>query len=277
MSVVRISSITVYPLKSGSGINQLDTIALPTGLYGDRHLIITDSTGNFVTQRQMPTLSQLQAQLGDGSIRIQKGSNYLDLSVPTPKQRTARVKIWNDSVSAIDLGDNAAEFLLRNLGKHRGRTMRLYMKDEHREAWDGTQVHPYYFADGFPYLVTNEASLRDLQSRIKDAHGEQDAEIMMERFRPNLVLSGLEPWDEDNIASIATQDVTLSFVKPCARCVITMTDQQSARRGPEPLRTLRKFRQSEEGICFGQNAVLTRGDGQRIAVGDEVSIEWKNS
>ena len=129
------------------------------------------------------------------------------------------------------------------------------------------------FADGYPILLTSEEGLQDLNSRL-------ESPLPMNRFRPNIVIAGVEPFEEDDLETLSTERVALRPVKPCTRCAITTTDQQRGERdGEEPLRTLRSFRFNRElkGVAFGQNAVLIRGAGEWLEVGQELRVERRAS
>jgi len=113
------------------------------------------------------------------------------------------------------------------------------------------------FADGFGFLLISEASLHELNSRL-------ETPLPMNRFRPNLVVSGAEPFAEDNWRDLRLGGLELTVVKPCARCVITTTNQDTAQRGAEPLRTLATFRRQDGQVMFGQN-VVHRGTGRLVS------------
>ena len=136
---------------------------------------------------------------------------------------------------------------------------------------NGTQLAQ--FADGFPWLLISEESLQALNRKLPKA-------LPMNRFRPNIVIAGVEPFEEDDLDALSTERVALRPVKPCTRCAITTTDQQRGERdGEEPLRTLRSFRFNRElkGVAFGQNAVLIRGAGEWLEVGQELRVERRAS
>ena len=127
------------------------------------------------------------------------------------------------------------------------------------------------FADGFPMLVISRASLADLNARLQKS-------LPMTRFRPNLVIDGVDAFDEDRIHELRGDGVTIRLVKPCARCAITTTDQQTGERdGAEPLETLKEFRfdRALRGVMFGQNAIPIDGVGRELHVGDEFDVAWK--
>jgi hypothetical protein len=118
------------------------------------------------------------------------------------------------------------------------------------------------FADAYPLLVLSEASLADLNRRLERA-------LPVDRFRPNIVLAGIDAYDEDHIEAMTIDGVTLRLVKACTRCVITTTDQQTAERGAEPLATLASYRMNSAlgGVTFGVNAIILAGAGNEIRIG----------
>jgi uncharacterized protein YcbX len=151
-----------------------------------------------------------------------------------------------------------------------GKEVRLVLIDDKTSrpvdpeyALNGEEVS---FADGFPYLITNQASLDDLNSRL-------DFPVPMERFRPNLVISGAQPYEEDNWDKIYAGSAVFKVVKPCGRCVVTTIDQDTAEKGSEPLKTLSTYRKINNKIIFGQNAVLVKSGS--IVKGDEIKVTFR--
>lgn len=186
----------------------------------------------------------------------------LRLKLPADGARHA-VRIWQDQVIAIDQGAEAAEWL----GDVLGRTCRLVrMPDDGVRPVDRKfatrPTDQVAFADGYPLLLVSQESLDDLNARLAIA-------LPMNRFRPNVVISGqTQPYAEDAWAEIRIGEVRLSLVKACARCVITTTDQATAERGAEPLLSLARYRRVDRGVLFGQNLIpATNG---RIAIDQEV-------
>src|SRR5262249_4028870 len=166
-------------------------------------------------------------------------------------------RVWKAGLAAVDLGDSAANWLTEAVGFD-ARLLRVSpVLDRHAKAeFAGPTPAPLSFADGFPILVCNAASLAQLNTRMPEPIG-------MERFRPNIVLEGLEPFEEDRIAELRFEDVTLRLLKPCTRCVSTATDQRTGDPSINPLPVLRAFRFDKAllGVTFGENAVISRGVG----------------
>jgi hypothetical protein len=185
------------------------------------------------------------------------------------------VQVWGARVRGIDAGDDCASAL----SAHLGREVRMVRFDDRRPRpcnpdYVGTTGATTLFSDGYPILVIGRASLDDLNARLA-ANGFPAAP--MNRFRPNLVLDGLDPCDEDHLDTITAGSVTLRLVKPCTRCEITTTDQDTARRNLEPLRTLATYRRDDRlaGVTFGMNAIVVAGAGTTLGVGDEADVAFR--
>ena len=181
--------------------------------------------------------------------------------VPAARDRV-RVEVWGDVTEGVPVSPEAAQWLSRYLGA----LVRLvWMPDDVLRPTDPSYAEGYRvsFADGFGFLLISEASLADLNRRLK-------APLPMNRFRPNLVVAGTEPFAEDGWRRLRMNGIELDVVKPCGRCVVATTDQDTAERGREPLRTLATFRQREGQVMFGMNAVH-RGTG-RLTAGMPVEV-----
>jgi uncharacterized protein YcbX len=182
------------------------------------------------------------------------------------------VTVWKFSGSGIDCGDEAAAWCSEYLET----PLRLVRFDPGQprvcspEWTPGTRAVTE-FSDGYPMLVISRASLAELNSRLPKA-------LPMERFRPNLVIDGVDAYDEDRIHELRAGDLAIRIVKPCTRCSITTTDQQrGAVDGVEPLATLKTYRHDRElkGVTFGQNAIPASGVGSTLRVGQTFDIVWK--
>jgi uncharacterized protein YcbX len=176
------------------------------------------------------------------------------------------VTVWRHATEALDEGDRAAAWLSEFLELR----ARLVRWDPTRrrlssKEWTGSREAENYFSDGYPFLVASEESLTDLNQRIGDG-----SQLPMDRFRPNLVIAGGGVGSEDQGTTLRSEVVEFARVKPCIRCVMTTTDQETTRRGPEPLRTLARYRMDPrfDSPLFGHNLILTRGAGATLRVGD---------
>jgi uncharacterized protein len=267
-----LSALHVYPVKSCRGI-ELDTALLaPTGFADDRHWMLVRPGGRFVTQRELPRLALITTALSARELTL-GAPGMTPLSVSRDAGAASiDVKVWSFAGRGIDCGETAADWCTAFLGV----PLRLvrFDADMPRECspeWTGDERATTEFSDGFPILVVSRASLAELNSRLPKA-------LPMERFRPNLVLDGVGAYDEDRIHELRAEGVTIRIVKPCTRCAITTTEQSTGERdGVEPLATLKSYRFDAglRGVMFGQNAIVVRGVGAKLAVGQELEVVWQ--
>jgi uncharacterized protein YcbX len=267
-----LKSLHVYPLKSGRGFEREQEIATRRGLRDDRRFMLTTPAGRFLTQREYPRLALLVPHVESTRLTID-APGCAPLKVELGKTEIPRmVQIWKDTCQALDLGERAAAWVSEFLSI----ACRLVCFDDSQqrlssaewcqgiEAWNR-------FSDGFPFLVIGTGSLDDLNRRLPTP-------LPMTRFRPNLVIEGLDPYEEDQIDVLQLGAVRLKLVKPCTRCRITATDQMTGEfQGDEPLRTLKSYRMDHalHGVLFGQNAILIDGDGAHLHRGDTATIRRK--
>ncbi len=267
--MIEIASLHVYPLKGGQGI-PLDAVGLDAiGPEHDRRWMVVDPDGNLVTQREIAALCRVVARPSGRGLRLEApGTAALEVATPPEDGRHLTVRVWSDAVEAVDAGPEAAQWCADFLSA----PVRLV----HLAERANRRTDPVYdpiggpvgFADGYPILLATESSLADLNRRLAIPLG-------MNRFRPNIVVRGTEPFAEDDWTRFSVNGIGFDVVKPCARCVVTTTDQQSGERGVEPLRTLATFRKRGSGVMFGMN-VVHRGEG-RIAIGQELVFERTGS
>lgn len=266
---MRVASLHVYPVKGLAAVDLPEADVEPRGLAGDRRAMIVDADGTFITQREHPAMATLRAEpRGEGVAVMLPGREPV---MATASGARRPVVVWRDPVdaAAVDGDADAA------LSDWFGRPVHLVLmdRDAHRSASaDWVTDSPVSFADGFPVLVVNTASLDDLNARIVSAG---TPAMPLARFRPNVVVEMDAAWAEDAVAALDVGEVTFDLVKPCQRCVVTTTDQATGvQTGEEPLRTLTTFRRSADrraaGVLFGWNAVPRRPG--RIHTGDPVSI-----
>jgi uncharacterized protein YcbX len=258
-----LSRIHVYPIKSCGGLAPVQWEVDDFGLRYDRRWMVLDLTGEFITQREEPRLALVRPALTDQSL-VLRAPGMPDLSLPLvpPAGDRVRVQVWSDVTEGVPAGPEAAQWLSRFLG----RLVRLvWMPDDVVRPTDPLYAAGYRvsFADGFGFLLISEASLQELNRRL-------ETPLPMNRFRPNLVVSGCEPFAEDGWRDLRLGGLELRVVKPCGRCVVTTTDQETAERGMEPLRTLATFRRQNGEVMFGQN-VVHRGRG-RMLVGTPLEV-----
>ncbi len=272
-----ISSLHVYPVKSCRGFAPATAHLAARGLLHDREWMIVDPTATphrFVTQREYPRLALIDTAVTDRELRLSApGRPLLAVALDAGGPRCS-VVVWRDTVAAIDQGQDAADWLSMFVGKSL-RLVRFAPEFERRcnPQYAGDSGAHTGFADGYPLLVIGIASLADLNARLA-ARGQPA--LPMNRFRPNIVVDGWEPYDEDHCAVVAAGEARMRMVKPCVRCQITTTDQASAEVGVEPLLTLAEYREHPMlgGVTFGMNAIVTAGADQRLEVGMPVETGW---
>ncbi|MEU6096993.1 MOSC N-terminal beta barrel domain-containing protein [Streptomyces sp. NPDC047079] len=273
MSTPALHSIHVHPVKALRGQELREAVVEPWGLSGDRRWALIDEAGKVVTQREQPRLALAAAELlPGGGIRV-SASGLEPLSVPVPEPVCTTTAKWaREKFETVPAAPGAGEWFSTYLGEH---VTLVHLDDPaHRRPIDdppyGRPGETVSLADGYPLLLTNLASLNALNSLIAQGDHPDEGPLPMNRFRPNVVVSGSAPWAEDDWERIAIGEVEFRVAKMCGRCVVTTTDQATAERGKEPLRTLGRHRRFGGRLIFGQNLVpLTRGT---VHVGDPVVI-----
>jgi uncharacterized protein YcbX len=255
---IQVAALTHYPLKAARGVALQQAVVEPLGLAHDRRWMLVDEAGHFLTQRDTPQLAQLgvmPAQDGGLALRLPDGSQ-LNVAKPSGRLR-ATVQVWQARVEAALCDAPASDLANAQLSRWLGQAVRLVYFDTSSQrfanpAWAGAHA-AIGFADAYPILVANKASLAAL-----------DLDIPMNRFRANIIVAGAPAWAEDTWATLrigsGIGSVVLDLVKPCDRCIVTTTDQESgARMGKEPLASLARLRRSADprinGVLFGWNAV----------------------
>ena len=269
---VGLNALQVYPVKSCAGVALDASLLIETGLEFDRTWMVVDADGGFVTQRQLPRMVLVRPQLKTFEMVLRApGMLALHVALDTV-EKPVRVRVWDDEVAAFDMGDLCAQWFSDFLGQ----PLRLVRFDPAQRRlsarrWSGAIEAENTFTDGFPILVASTAGLDELNRRLL-AQGE--AAVSMARFRPNLVLDGLDAHGEDGLDEIVfdTPDgpVRLKLVKPCARCPIPDIDPASAETGHAVGDTLAGYRADarlDGQITFGMNAVIVDGIDRALRVG----------
>lgn len=265
---IHLSGLYVYPIKSCRGIS-LDAWDVDgRGLRLDRRWMLVDGDGRFLSQRELPRMALIQIRLAPDRLLVDApGMPALDVSLePTDEDFDDLIpaRIWNDEVMASPSGEETGRWFSEFLGVN---CALVRLPDSSVRIVDQDYGRPedrVHLADGFPFLLTSEASLADLNARL-------DRPLPMNRFRPNLVVAGCEPFAEDGWGVARIGAMTFRVVKPCARCVITTVDQETAVASREPLRTLAAFRKDGDKVLFGQN-LIHDGDRGTLRVGDPVEV-----
>jgi len=259
-----VSSLHVYPIKSCRG---LDLKAVRFDLLGplyDRRFMLVDESGKFLTQRELPRMALIEPKIGPTALQVHAPQMPV-LKVPMTQRDCRRlpVSVWRHQGEAEDVGEHAADWFSSFL--ERACRLVRFPEDGVREISPGrvpfaAQVG---FADGYPALLLSEASLEDLNGRMKQR-------LPMNRFRANIVVRDCEAFAEDGWKRIRIGELVLEVVKPCSRCTITTVDQLSAATGKEPLTTLATYRKRDNDVFFGQNCVH-HGPGS-VRIGDELEV-----
>lgn len=248
MGRLTLSSLFFYPVKSLAGVALERADLGVRGLAFDRHWMVVDSRGEFMSQRTQPRMALVRPALTAYRLQL-TAPDMPPLEIPgeTDGER-CRVRVWETACNARSEGDEAARWLSEFLGTD----CRLVRFDEgERRRVDkryGRAADEIAFADGFPLLVLSEASLNDLNRQL-------ERPVSVERFRPNLVIRGCGPYAEDSWRRLRVGATSIRLVKPCTRCTIPGVDPATGMTSEEPLKTLARYRRREEGVTFGMNAV----------------------
>jgi uncharacterized protein len=269
-----ISRLFVYPIKSCAGVELKESLLIETGLEFDRAWMVVDESGDFMSQRELPRMALLAPQLKQFEMVLRApGMLALHIALDAVEQ-PCKVTVWNDECSAFDMGDTAAQwftdFLMQELpAGMKPMKLRLVRFDpEQKRAsnvkWTRGKQVLNQFSDGYPVLVISEGSLQELNDRLTAAG---HAAVGIERFRPNIVLSGLQAHDEDRTDELRISsdegDFSLALIKPCPRCPIPDVNPQTATSSPEVSQMLQTYRQDarlDGAITFGMNAMVIRTD-----------------
>ena len=263
--MITVSSLTYYPIKACRGFEVESATIERMGLKNDRRMMVVSPEGGHLTQREHPRLALVSPKLEEGTVTL-SAPNYDSIQFATQTSgATYPVSIWKSKgVQAIDQGDEAAKWFSDWLSTpvrlvHIAEGLQRRVDHEYAvNADDHTG-----FADGYPVLITSEEGLQDLNTRLEKP-------VPMNRFRPNIVVSGGSAYVEDSWNRIRVGDVELAVVKPNARCVVTTIDKDTLEKSKEPLRTLEKYRRHKLGAIFGQN-VIPLNEG-RIQLGMTVEV-----
>ncbi len=262
MARLQLSEIWIYPIKSLGGIRLQSSKVARKGLIYDRRWMLVDEQNSFMTQRIHHQMALFKLSLDQNGFNIdhQRASLFLPFKndlLPTPIQ----TKVWDDEVTVFEVSSLVSEWFSKQLDT----TCKLVEFPEQnlrpvdsRYQLNQEQVS---LADGYPFLIVGQSSLDDLNSRMNTV-------IPMDRFRPNLVFTGGEPYEEDSWKQFSIGKNKFIGVKPCSRCVLTTVDQQTAIQGKEPLATLATYRKKDNKIYFGQNVLAI--DHDEIYEGDEI-------
>lgn len=267
LSSMHISEINIYPIKSLKGIALQEAVVEDRGLRFDRRWMLVDRDGMFFTQRDFPVMATIVTAVGDSGLRVSKGGHDLRIPLEPDNGEPLTVTVWDSRVSALAYSGEVSDWFSEAIGTDC--KLVLMPADSRREVDAEYAVQRgddiVSFADGYPFLLIGEGSLADLNSRM-------EMPLPMNRFRPNLVAAGSDPFAEDTWKKIRIGETTFHVVKPCDRCVTTTVDQARGEKdGKEPLKTLAAFRKQDGKVMFGQNLIAEKA-GDIIRVGAEIEV-----
>jgi uncharacterized protein YcbX len=263
--MLKISQLYIYPVKSLGGIAIDKALVTDRGFEYDRRWMLVDHNNLFISQREVHQMALMRLQITDQGIHIDYPVKSSSFTIPFQplKNEFADVTIWDDTCTGQFVSDEADAWFSNMLDI---KCRLVYMPDETERIADQRYAHNntiVSFADGYPFLLIGQASLDDLNSRLTEP-------LPMNSFRPNIVFTGGEPFQEDAMHTFTIGNITFHGVKLCARCIITTIDQVTTTKSKEPLKTLARYRFRDNKILFGQN--LVHKDLGEISVGDQLEV-----
>lgn len=259
-----IHSLHVYPIKSCRGIELQSAELVETGIKYDRHWMLVDENGDFLSQRQYPLMAGISCEFSGSNLLLNaKKQDPLEIPMQQSPAGFKQVNIWNDSCNAALVSQQASNWFSALIGVS---CELVYLPETEKRQVDLRYAAPNQivgFADGFPLLVVSLASIDLLNQKLEQ-------KVTIDRFRPNIVIEGCPAHAEDEWSRIVIGDIEIQLVKACSRCVIPSIDQRSSEKHPTILKTLASYRRTDNKILFGQNG-LHSGNG-RIHKGQEIQL-----
>jgi len=271
LPILKVSGLYIYPIKSLPGISLQQARVTPKGFEHDRRWMLVDESNMFMSQREVAELTQLAVAIEQSGLRITHKTSGDSILVPfdyPATNPTAQVTIWDDVCTAQFISNEVDEWFSKQIGI---KCRLVYMPDDSMRIVDqryAIEESVTSFSDAYPFLLIGQASLNELNNRL-------DEPLPMDRFRPNIVFTGGEPFEEDLMGRFTIGDISFYGVKLCARCVMTTIDQEKGSKGKEPLKTLASYRLKNNKILFGQNLVH-KGDGI-VTLGDDLMVMNRNA
>lgn len=265
--MAKLTHIFIYPIKGLPAIEMQESIVLPKGLQFDRRFMLVNDEGNFITQRQITSLVLFQLQLVEGTLIINhpSKSDGIVLALLPVSGIPTEVKVWGDVVSAIEPNKEISTWFSDCISTP---CKLVFMPEDSQRLIEqkfNRGDDTVSFADGYPFLLTNSASLSYLNEKL-------EVPIPMNRFRPNFVFDGAEPFEEDHIDEFYLGNLLLKATRACGRCQVITINQESGELGAEPLKTLQSFRSNQNKVYFGENTMLLSSHIGRVHVGMELNV-----
>ena len=263
--LLKLSKIFIYPIKSLGGISVSSAIAELRGLKYDRRYLLVDEDGLFLTQRNFPQMALLKLSFEDNGFKVldTMDNSHTIIPLESDSKETIKVTVWDNVCNASRVGKDLDNWFSHAIGK---KCSLVYMPDSEKRMVERKYIneeHIVSFADAYPYLLIGQSSLDDLNTRL-------EARLPINRFRPNFVFTGGNPYEEDQWKDFRIGNVEFTAVKPCARCVITTINQETAERDNEPLKTLSEYRAFNNKIMFGMN-LICKSIG-RVSVNNSIQL-----
>jgi uncharacterized protein YcbX len=276
MSILKITGLFIYPIKSMRGIAVKKAQLTSKGLLYDRHWMVVNETGRFMTQRDIPRLALMDTELAEQGVELtMQGHGSITVPYDLFSGKPIETRVWRVRCQAIDQGEYISDWLTQALDcKEPLRLVRMdpeFVRPQNKPEIMGKETTTD-FADAAPFMVANEASLDKLNS-VLESNSLQA--VPMNRFRPNIVVQGLEPFAEHKLTGLSAQNYQFRLRAPCERCIVTTIDQETAEKDPrgQPFKTLQTINPIPAKVkapAFGQYATLTRGEVRNIVVGDRI-------
>ncbi len=260
-----LSKILVYPVKSLGWLEPPKWVVRKRGFELDRRWMLADANGNFVSQRRFPQLALLKVKKGENKLLVRDSISNDSIEIPFEPEtnRIFNVKIFNDETSGIIVSKELSNWFTEFLKE---KVELIFMPENFIRKVNpkyGSKSDVVSFADGFPYLLINSASVAELNGRLKN-------KIPPERFRPNLIIEGKTPFEEDKWKKIKIGEIIFKVVKPCSRCTVITVNQDTGETDAEPLKALSSFRKINNKVMFGQN-LIAENEGT-LKTGDKVEV-----
>jgi uncharacterized protein len=266
LGMLSISRLYVYPIKSLGGIELSSASLTDRGIEHDRRWMLVGDDNRFLTQREFPRMALLRTAIHANELIVSEKGNETErihLNLYPTGSELVSVQIWDDVCDAIEMSKEISEWFSHKLNMH---CKLVYMPDVSKRRVDvdyALNKEITGFSDAYPLLMIGQASLDDLNNRL-------ESPVPMNRFRPNIVFTGGAAFEEDTMKHFQINGIDLYAVKPCARCVVTTTDQETGITAKEPLKTLASYRTGNNKVYFGQN-ILYKNEGV-INVGDQLKV-----
>lgn len=270
-----IEELWIYPVKSCAGISVKSIQVDAWGPQWDRQWMIVNAQSQFITQRTRPQMAKMVTRLSESSLLLSFDNKNFEVPFQSHQEDFSSVVVWQSTVNAKNRELNGLNSALSEYLGEEARLVEFSQRSHRKVVVNGeTLKNDVRFADGFPWLLVNRASLNELNSRLEK---KGDLPIPMNRFRANVIVSGGSAFSEDQISEFQCSDLILKNIKPCSRCPIITVDQKiGIKTGSEPLQTLSQYRRGDKGkVFFGVNLIHS-GEG-KLSVGEKLRVTSVNN